>query len=902
MPVDTLLIYSSYLAIPDLKSSSEPLQASVPSPSPLSDRVSPGSDGMLHPKSGLQHYHPLPSPSASSSKVIIDAGSVSDSGVTSRAARSSRYLDVSFAHKGGVSLQDLRHRSPSSPCLSLPGYLSDGCTFDRSLHASRLDVKRLLSKPAALSAVSTVSISSDPGSHAVPRSALNSGEAWPSRARMQTSSPGSITGSPTISGSDPCADQSPTPSPPSSQQRPRNVLRKKSSSGPSQARAITSATVPSDKSISSPPQSSTHPPDAVPSRSQRSITLQSLIRSRAAVPASAPPSGSGRLTPAGAIIQAYKEQDNRREALAAAASVEKRSPIIPISASWVDTSEKHASGKNAAPSAENAPFHIELSRSPDSFVMVDNPSDPVYRARSASPNAGQPIKSLTRKVSARFRRGLAAVSGTGAQSGREHEDGEGEQMNRHRSNTDGRDRRERQLSLDPHNAKHKPESLSLSIDSPPPSTPSSGLMDPWDERLGRTPQVESAQSSPNTFTQSKGKETMQAKVETSSSTSTRLWRLVKRISTGALRERSQMASEAPPPVPAVPKQLPHLPPRTTFEVRMPSGSSSGVEGGPGDDSDGGKGVMNCHIDSNLSASGVASQGDGYSSTAACVLPGTHASPRGHSVSGHPRRPSLSSSPQSSEPTSTRFFRSHSSRSSFSSIIGNSPPPPVPIHPLARSPSPRTHSPTKNSPSLSTRATSHDEPPKSPRTRSRGRSSPEIPALSVSGVVNNFILRRPSLARHQRHHAPTRSMIFPRTTPDISAAQLRRTGSEVRRPMRERPRVDPISMPGSSGQNRDSRGSDTTVRRVSASAGAPSARANAGSSDERLTFRELGSERKQALTSQEKEDKWHALLERSARAGGTLHLGAGGARLASDNIRFSSSTYSSSSESEASLVG
>jgi hypothetical protein len=142
------------------------------------------------------------------------------------------------------------------------------------------------------------------------------------------------------------------------------------------------------------------------------------------------------------------------------------------------------------------------------------------------------------------------------------------------------------------------------------------------------------------------------------------------------------------------------------------------------------------------------------------------------------------------------------------------------------------------------------------------------------------------------------MIFPRTTPDISAAQLRRTGSEVRRPMRERPRVDPISMPGSSGQNRDSRGSDTTVRRVSASAGAPSAGANAGSSDERLTFRELGSERKQALTSQEKEDKWHALLERSARAGGTLHLGAGGARLASDNIRFSSSTYSSSSESEA----
>ena len=908
MRTDTLLMYSSYSAIPDLKASFEPFQVPMPSPSPQpSDGVSPGSDGMLHPKSGLQQPRPsVPSPSASSSrpKVVIDAGSVSDSGITSRAARSSPYLGVSFAHKGGVSLQDLRQRSPSSPCLSLPGYLSDGCTFERSpssLHPSRLDVKRLLSKPAALSAVSTVSLSSDPGSHAIPRCAPNSGEAWPSRAKMLTSSSGSIMGSPTISGSDSLADQSPASPPPSSQQRPRNVLRKKSTSGPSQIRAVTSATVPSDRSIPSPLQSPTSPPDAAPSRSQRSTTLQSLIRSRAAVPASATPSGSGRLTPAGAIIQAYKEQDNRREALATAASVEKRSPIIPISASWVDTSENHASGRNAAPSAENAPFHIELSRSPDSFVLVDSPSDPVHRARSASPNAGQPIKSLTRKVSARFRRGLAAVSGAGAQSERGHEDGEGELVNRHRSDTDGRDRCDRQLSLDPQNAKHKPESLRLSIDSPPPSTPSSGLMDPWDERLVRTPQVESALNSPSTFTQSKGKEKMQPKVETS--TGTRLWRLVKRISSGALRERSQVVSEAPPPVPAVPKQLPHLPPRTTFEVRVPSGSSGGVEdAGPSDDGDGGKGVTNFHIDSNPSASGVSTDGHGYSSTAAYVPPGTHTSPRGHSMGRHPRRPSLSSSPQSSEPTSTRFFRSHSSRSSFSSIIGNSPPPPpVPIHPLARSPSPRTHLPTKNSPSPSTRGTSHDEPPSSPRTRSKGRSSPEMPTFSVSDAVNNFILRRPSLARH-RHHAPTRSMIFPRTTGDISAAPLRRTGSEVRRPMRERPRVDPLSMPGSSGQNRDSRGSDTTVRRVSVSTGDPSTGVNTGSSAERLTFRELGSERKQALTSQEKEDKWHALLERSAQAGGTLHLGVGSGGLASDNIRFSSSSSTISSSSETSPIG
>lgn len=893
-------MYSPYSAILDLKSSFEPLRVSVSSPS--SDGVSPGSDGMLHHKFGQQQPHPSTlshSASCTRSKLIGDAGSVSDSGITSRAARSSRYLDVFTAHKGGVSLLDLQHRSPSSPCLSLPGYLSDSCTLERSstsLRPSRLDVKRLLSKPAALNAVSTVSISSDPGSHAIPCSALNFGEAWPSRARMQSPSPESIMGPPTISGADsPRVDQSPTPPPPSSRQRPRNLLRKKSTSGPNQTRAVTSATVPSDMSISSPLQSPTRLPDASPSRSQRSTTLQGLVKSRAPVPASARPSGSGRLTPAGAIIQAYKEQDSRREALAAAANIEKRSPIIPISAAWVDASDNHAPERNAAPPAGCAPCHMELSRSPHGFVMVDSPSGPGYGDRPASPNAGQPIKSLTRKVSARFRRGLAAVSGAGAQSGRGHDDGEGEQMNRRRSNTDGRDRRERQLSLEPHNAKHKPPSLSLSIDSPPPSTPSSGLMNPWDERLGRTPQVESALGSPNTFTQSKGKEKMQAKVETG--TGTRFWRLVKRISTGALRERSQLASAAPPPVPAVQKPLPDLPPRTTFEVLVPSGSLGGVEGaGPSDDGDGGKSVMNCHIDSSLSASGVASLGDDNSSTTACVPPGTHASPQGHSVGEHPRRPSLSSSPQSSEPTS-HFFRSHSSRSSFSSIIANSPPPPVPIHPLARSPSPRTHLPAKNSPSPSTRRTSHDEPPSSsaPRTRSRGRSSPEMPTFSVSDVVNNFILRRPSLARHQRRHAPTRSMVYPRSTGDMSAGPLRRTGSEVRRTTHERQRVDRRSMGGSSGQNRDSHGSDTTVRRLAMPTGT---HANADSSAERFTFRELGSERKQAWTSQEKEDKWHALLERSAQAGGTLHLGVGGAGLASDNIRFSSSTISFSSESSA----
>jgi hypothetical protein len=51
----------------------------------------------------------------------------------------------------------------------------------------------------------------------------------------------------------------------------------------------------------------------------------------------------------------------------------------------------------------------------------------------------------------------------------------------------------------------------------------------------------------------------------------------------------------------------------------------------------------------------------------------------------------------------------------------------------------------------------------------------------------------------------------------------------------------------------------------------------------LTFREMGVETP-TLTEKEKADRWDDLLARSARAGGTLHLG--GDELVSDEVRFS----------------
>jgi hypothetical protein len=848
-------------AIQDLQSSSESSQPSTPScTAQRSDDASRAADeeyALLRPKTGLQQPNPnmpLSSTSSSRPKLIFENGSVSDSGVVPRSHDS---LGVSSAHKGRTSLLDVRHASSSSPNLSLPGYLSDSGISERSaspLHATRLDVKRLLSKPAAPSVVSALSIASDtdPEPHTLPRPPLNSSEAWPSKARVQAQPRPRLISS-TMSRSESSEPEQSLPSPPPSlQQRPR-VLRKKSTSG--QNRTVMSAAPRNDTSNSSPLRSTQQAPAAGPSRGQRSNPLQSLIRSRATVPTSAPTYGSGRLTPAGAIAQAYKEQDIRREALAATASADTMLPIIPISASLLDAFEHATLEQKPHANIKSAPSDTRPGNSMDSFVLVDSaqealchgnehtPGVPRSGDHSVSVGASRPAKSLTRNISAPLRHGLAAVNSAEARSGQGHDD-EGMQTGHPRSNIDGGD-------LSQHRAKRKSKSLGLSLNTP---LSSSGPEDVSVDRSVPPSPGESVPTSTNVLSQSKGREKVQEKGDAGAGT--RLWRLVKRISTGGLRERfqTQTASAPLPPVPTIPKDLSS--PNTVLEVQAPSESTS--KGGGTDTShvgDAGNGGMSHSIDS----SDISPQSDGHSHTASSLPTEIHTSLQDNDAFSHPRRPSLSSSPQSSEPTtSIHFFRPHSSRSSFSSVVTTSPPrPPVPI-PVQ---SPARSSSLRN------------------RLRKKNDSSspePEIPTFSISDVVNNFVARRPSLARHQRRHAPTRSLprIEPPPIGEVSGSLLRRAGSEARHTTRRHRRFDPILSPVSSAQNRDSQGSDSTLRPGTAG---------------QCTFRELGSARGQAWSSQEKEDKWDDLLERSARAGGTLHLGVGSTHLASDDIRFSSGT-------------
>lgn len=847
-------------AIQDSQSSSESSQPTTPSRTvQRSDDASRAVDEqyvLLRPKSELQQPNPnIPPPSASSSrpKPIFENGSVSDSGL---APRSHHSLGVTSAHKGPISILDVRHPSSSSPNLSLPGYLSDSGISERSaspLLATRLDVKRLLSKPAAPSVVSALSITSDtdPEPHTLPRPPLNSSEAWPSKTRVQAQPRPRLISS-TMSRSESSEPEHPPASPPPSlQQRPK-VLRKKSTSG--QNRTVMSATPRNDTSNLSPLRSTHQAPSAGSPRARRSNPLQSLIRSRTTVTTSAPTYGSGRLTPAGAIAQAYKEQDIRRGVLAAAASADTMLPIIPVSASLLDAFE-HATLEQK-PHANAKPGDTRLGNSIDSFVLVDSaqealrhrlqhkPSVPRSGGHSVSVSASRPVKSLARKISAPIRHGLTVDNSAEARSVQGH-GGEGTKPGHPRGNIDGGDSN--------HKAKRKSKSLGLSLNTP---LSSSGSEDFSIVRSGPPSPGESVPNLTNVFSQSKGKEKVQEKGDAGAGT--RLWKLVKRISTGGLRERFQTAGAPAPPVPTMPKDLPSPnTPNTVVEVQAPlegTSSSGGCDTGHGGD-----GGVRHSIDS----SDISPQSDGV----ATLPTETHTSSQGNDTFSHPRRPSLSSSPQSSEPTtSIHFFRSHSSRSSFSSVVPTSPPlPPVPIHPPVRSPSLQNRLRKKNDPTS---------------------SGPEIPTFSIADVVNNFVSRRPSLARHQRRHVPARSLprIEPPPTGEVRGAMLRRAGSEARNTTRRHRRFDPMLSPVSSGQNRDSQGSDSTLRPLDASESS-----DVGGLAGQCTFRELGSARGQAWTSQEKEDKWDDLLERSARAGGTLHLGVGSSHLASDDIRYSSST-------------
>ena len=129
-------------------------------------------------------------------------------------------------------------------------------------------------------------------------------------------------------------------------------------------------------------------------------------------------------------------------------------------------------------------------------------------------------------------------------------------------------------------------------------------------------------------------------------------------------------------------------------------------------------------------------------------------------------------------------------------------------------------------------------------------APKIPTFSISDVVNNFVSRRPSLARR---HAPARSFprIEPTPTGEVSGALLRRAGSEAHSTTRRDRRFSPNLTPVLS----DRIATHKKVTRLCVRWAPLRGQMRAVWPDS-----ELGSARG-VWTSQEKEDKWDDLLER-----------------------------------------
>ncbi|KAI0316746.1 hypothetical protein OF83DRAFT_219518 [Amylostereum chailletii] len=451
----------------------------------------------------------------------------------------------------------------------------------------------------------------------------------------------------------------------------------------------------------------------------------------------------------------------------------------------------------------------------------------------------------------------------------------------------------------------------------------------------------------------------------------RLWKLVKRLSTNGLRDKYQPPVSTPttPPVPPIPKALLPLSTARELEVRAPTREMT-VHSPPGS-------ATGRFFDSRTSMSGVrpttapaASSAPPKRRLTGASKPGSSSQPTG----GASVRPSTSTS--SSDLASARFFHRASSPRSSASSLSDVPPVPdlgarilSPVELKRFDEDEEDGADERERPGIAVLFSnkmvpaSIDEsegehalrsphalplPPRRDRAPSdRPMPSPDMPVFSITDAVNTFASNRPSRsvsaarstlsdfgqvdreraasagtgagtgagipppprpARSPHRPSPTTSLhtsgsssvstVDSPTTDRVSSEPVTPTAASApayaRSPSPSRTYVPaPQSSPshrtppyGSLARNRkrESQGTHSdasTARPLSPSGGAPAAGAA-------LTFRELDSEPKALRTDQEKDRMWDDLMERSALAGGTLHLGEEQG-LMSDRIRFSVST-------------
>ncbi|KAF8918873.1 hypothetical protein CPB85DRAFT_1430031 [Mucidula mucida] len=388
----------------------------------------------------------------------------------------------------------------------------------------------------------------------------------------------------------------------------------------------------------------------------------------------------------------------------------------------------------------------------------------------------------------------------------------------------------------------------------------------------------------------------------SSGSGSKLWKLMKRISTGGLRDRyvDESPTEPPPPVPPIPKDY--------------------LEKTRGPKSIDGYGSHNPGLLSKFAQTRSSLSAPRPSLSTVTVRPTTVVSSTSSGVT-RPSTTTRSSSPVSSDVASSKFFnRTQSQRSSTSSygdevppmpntVLGQNIVPPNELYKLTMRVSMEGERAAKTG-HRTRRSTSSPEkwirpsgmgiePPTLPslpvpptqrlRKPSKDRNqapSPTIPAFSTNAPINTFPSRKSTSAslpdvdtkKAMSPPAPPRPSRSPHRPSPSSSTSTSRVTSPI--PPSSRPPL-PDSAAGTMSLDlrRTSTASHATARPKSyASTFGPT------STPVQAQFRDKPVP-KLGRTEQEKADMWDDLLERSARAGGTIHL-KGGDGLASDQLRFS----------------
>ncbi|KAF4570108.1 hypothetical protein EYR40_009093 [Pleurotus pulmonarius] len=462
---------------------------------------------------------------------------------------------------------------------------------------------------------------------------------------------------------------------------------------------------------------------------------------------------------------------------------------------------------------------------------------------------------------------------------------------------------------------HKRRSLRLSIDKF--AEPDPAAMPAWPASPRQPTVEEGAELQPAT-------EDTRRKTEPGFLGGGKIWKLMKRLSTGGLREKY---AEAPPPVPALPKEL-------LGKIAL-----------------GGKDAARTQDPKNLDLSRLASRQSSASAPTDPPLKKHASAVAKLSNTGavvFAPRPSLntrSSSPVSSELASLRFFRGNqSSRSSTSSLFEDDDPPPLPMPSMISQhiipPSEFNRADTSEEsvdfrkdrvitkkPSLPlkipdqrpSRSLSNDWlPTKSPydeikpslplpprRTKGEQKSSrppsPIIPSFSTVSPINDFAPRKPSLKPQRPSTQPPSPQVatisasmgasapllstpppprpsrsVQRPSPNASASSSR-VASPARTGTEPYPSIDiKLETPDPPRLSLGSRSAASTSKTSRQRSSSPSSRRRT------MIYKNMTAAQKSPmLTDKEKDDKWNDLLERSARAGGTLHIG--GAELLSDRL-------------------